>query len=217
MHDVDGGHHMMESQGRARATMFLALLAVVGIAVKFLTIAALHFLRPDVNPVLEPISNYGVGPYGFLLTVADIGSVVATLALVFGLRGALSSRPLRRLRTARWDLSDRCRRRNYDRRHHPLHRRQYISFFCFPIAAILLSLRMGKDEQWRSLRPPALALSIVVVLTVILTIAGFNLGIGFGVTQRVANVAVLVWMLVVALHLRSVAQGALAQQPSRAS
>jgi hypothetical protein len=85
MHDVDGGHHMMESQGRARATMFLALLAVVGIAVKFLTIAALHFLRPDVNPVLEPISNYGVGPYGFLLTVADIGSVVATLALVFGL------------------------------------------------------------------------------------------------------------------------------------
>jgi hypothetical protein len=54
-------------------------------------------------------------------------------------------------------------------------------------------------------------------LTVILTIAGFNLGIGFGVTQRLANVAVLVWMLVVALRLRSVAQGALAQHVSRAS
>jgi hypothetical membrane protein len=92
-----------------------------------------------------------------------------------------------------------------------------ISFFCLPIAAILLSLRMGKDERWRSIRRAALALSIVVVLTVILTIAGFNLGIGFGVTQRVANAAVLVWMLVVALHLRSVAQGALTQQPSRAS
>ena len=92
-----------------------------------------------------------------------------------------------------------------------------ISFFCFPIAAILLSLRMGKDEQWRSLRRPALALSIVVVLTVILTIAGSNLGIGFGVAQRVANVAVMVWMFIVALHLRFVAQGALAQQPSRAS
>jgi hypothetical protein len=37
------------------------------------------------------------------------------------------------------------------------------------------------------------------------------------VIQRVANVTVLVWMFVVALHLRSVAQGALAQQPSRAS
>ena len=43
-------------------------------AVKFLTIAALHFVRPDANPVSGPISNYGVGPYGFLLTVADIGS-----------------------------------------------------------------------------------------------------------------------------------------------
>jgi hypothetical membrane protein len=92
-----------------------------------------------------------------------------------------------------------------------------IAFFCFPIAAILLSLRMGKDERWRSFRRPALALAIVVVLTVILTIAGSNFGIGFGVTQRVANLAVLVWMLVVALHLRSVTQGALAQQPSRAS
>jgi hypothetical protein len=58
-------------------------------------------------------------------------------------------------------------------------------------------------------------LSLVVILTAILTIVGFNLGIGFGVTQRIANVAALVWMLVVALHLRSVAQGALAQQPSR--
>jgi uncharacterized membrane-anchored protein len=55
----------MESQRRARMTMFLALLALVGIAVKFLTVAALHFLRPDVNPVLEPISNYGVGPLWF--------------------------------------------------------------------------------------------------------------------------------------------------------
>jgi hypothetical protein len=76
---------MMENQGRARLTMFLALLALVGIAVKFLIIAALHFLRPDANPVLEPISNYGVGSYGFLLTVADIGSGLATLPLVIGL------------------------------------------------------------------------------------------------------------------------------------
>jgi hypothetical protein len=70
---------MIESQGRARVTMFLALLALVGIAVKFLIIAALHFVRPDVNPLSEPISYYGVGPYGFLLTVADIGSVLANV------------------------------------------------------------------------------------------------------------------------------------------
>jgi hypothetical protein len=67
--------HVMESQRRAMVTLFLALLALVG-----LTIVALHFLRPDVNPLSEPISNYGVGPYGFLFTVADIGSILATFA-----------------------------------------------------------------------------------------------------------------------------------------
>src|SRR5687768_4186729 len=83
--EIDRGDQMMESQGRFRVTMFLALLALVGIAVKFLNIAALHFLRPDVNPVLEPMSNYGVGPHGVLLTVGDIGSGLATLALAVGL------------------------------------------------------------------------------------------------------------------------------------
>jgi hypothetical protein len=56
---------------------------------------------------------------------------------------------------------------------------------------------------------------MVVVLTVILTIVGSNLDIGYGVTQRIANVAALVWMLAVALRLRSLAQGAQVVQPSR--
>jgi hypothetical protein len=76
-------------------------------------------------------------------------------------------------------------------------------------------LGMGKDERWRSLRLPALALAGVVVLTVILTMVGVNIGIGYGVAQRLFNVAAMLWMLVVALHLRSLAQGALAMQPSR--
>jgi hypothetical membrane protein len=218
---------MMESQDRARATMLLALLAIVGIAVKFLTIAALHFLRSDVNPVLEPISNYGVGPYGFLLTVADIGSGLATLALVFGLYLGipppgrsyvglllLGLYGVSELLAGIFPIDIGGEATTVGTIHNIVGN---MSFFCFPIAAILLSLRMGKDERWRSFRRPSLALSIVVVLSVILTIAGFNLGIGFGVTQRVANLAVLVWMLVVALHLRSVAQSALAQHPLRAS
>jgi hypothetical protein len=86
-------------------------------------------------------------------------------------------------------------------------------FFSFPIAVILLSLGIGKDERWRSFRRPALALSMMVVLTVILTIVGSNLGIGYGVTQRIFNVAALVRMLAVALHLRPIAWSALTQQP----
>jgi hypothetical membrane protein len=184
-------------------------------------------LRPDANPVSEPISNYGVGPYGFLFTVADIGSGLASLARVVGLYFGivpagrsyvglilLGLYGVSELLGGIFPIVVGGEATTTGTIHNIIGN---IAFFCFPIAAILLSLRMGKDERWRSFRRPALALAIVVALTVILTIAGSSFGIGFGVIQRVANVAVLVWMFVVALHLRSVAHGALAQQPSRAS
>jgi hypothetical protein len=228
--DTNEAATRMESQGRSkvtmpRGTMFLALLAIVGIAAFLLNLSALHFLRPDVNPVLEPLSNYAVGPYGFLLTAADIGIGLAAFALMFGLYLGIAP-PGRSyaglfllgvygvsgLLAGLFPIDVGGEATTVGTIHNIVGN---ISFFGFPIAAILLSLGMGKDERWRSFRRPALALSLLVVLTVILTIVGFNLGIGFGVTQRLFNVAAMLWMLAVALHLRSVARDALAQQPPR--
>ena len=221
---------MMESQGRSRVTMsrvtmFLALLAIVGIADFLLNIAALHFVRPDVNPVLEPMSNYAVGPYGFLFTAADIGSSLAALALILGLYLGIAP-PGRsyvglfllglygvsELLAGIFPIDVGGETTTVGAIHNIVGN---IAFFGFPIAVILLSIGMGKDERWRSLRLPALALAGGVVLMVILTMVGFNIGIGFGVTQRLSNFAAMLWMLVVALHLRSLAQGALARQFSR--
>src|ERR687894_1630047 len=216
----------MATSGGERGTLrVLALLTIGGIATFLFNLTALHFLRPDVNPVVEPISNYAVGPYGFLFTAADIGYGLAALTLMVGLY--LSIAPPSRsyvglfllalygvsvLLAGIFPIDVGGEATTFGIIHNIVGN---ISFFGFPIAVILLSLGMGKDERWRSFRRLALALSLLVVLTVILTIVGSNLGIGFGVTQRIANVAALVWMLAVALHLRSVAQGALAQQPSR--
>jgi hypothetical protein len=205
--------------------MFLALLAFVGIADFLLNIADLHFVRPDVNPVLEPISNYAVGPFGFLFPAADIGSSSAALALIIGLyiRIAPPGRSymglfllgiygVSELLTGIFPIDVGAETTTAGAIHNVVGN---IAFFGFPIAIILLSIGMGKDERWRSLRLPALALAGVVVLMVNLTMVGLNIGIGFGVTQRLFNVAAMLWMLVVALHLRSLAQGALAMQPSR--
>jgi Protein of unknown function (DUF998) len=215
---------VVESQDRSRVTMFLALLAIVGIADFLLNIAALHFVRPDVNPVLEPISNYAVGPYGSLFVAADIGSSLAALALIIGLYLGIAPRArsyiglfflglygVSELLSGIFPIDVGGEATTVGIIHNIVGN---IVFFGFPIAVILLSLGMGKDERWRSLRLPALALAGVVVLAVILTMVGFN-GIGFGVTQRLFNVAAMLWMLVVALHLRSLAQGTLAMQPSR--
>jgi hypothetical protein len=215
---------MIESQGSSRMTMVLALLTIVGIAVYLLNLAALHFLRPDVNPMLEPMSNYAVGPYGFLLTTADIGLGLAALALTLGLYRGIAPRGrsyvglfllglygVSVLLAGIFPIDVGGETTTFGIIHNIVGN---ISFFGFPIAVILLSLGMGRDERWRSFRRTALALSVLVVLTVILTMVGFNIGIGFGLTQRLANVTALAWMLLVALHLRSLAQGALAQQPS---
>ena len=216
---------VVESQGRSRVTMVLALLTIGGIATFLFNLTALHFLRTDVNPVLEPMSNYAVGPYGFLFTAADIGGALAALALTFGLYLGiapharsyvglflLSLYGVSVLLAGIFPIDVGAETTTVGAIHNIVGN---IGFFGFPIAVILLSLGIGKDERWRSLRLPALALAGVVVLTVILTMVGVNIGIGYGVAQRLFNVAAMLWMLVVALHLRFLAQGALAMQPSR--
>jgi Protein of unknown function (DUF998) len=230
LNDTNKATTVVESQGSSRmtmprVTMVLALLTIVGVATYLLNLTALHFLRPDVNPVLEPISTYGaVGPYGFLFIAAVLGSVLAALALMVGLYLGIAPRGrsylglfllglygVSELMAAIFAMDVGGEATMAGTIHNIVGN---ISFFAFPVGVILLSLGMGKDERWRSFRRPALVVSDLIVLTVILTMVGSNIGMGFGVTQRLANVTALGWMLMVALHLRSVAQGALAMQPT---
>jgi hypothetical protein len=212
----------MESRGRSRMTMFLALLAIVGIADYLLNIAALHFLRTDVNPVFEPVSNYAVGAHGFLFIAADFGSGLAALALALGLFVGIapSGRSyaglfllglygVSELMAGLFPIDVGGEVTMVGTIHNIVGN---VSFFGLPIAVLLLSLGMDKDERWRSFRRPALGVSLAVVLTVVLTIVGSNVGL-FGATQRIANVTGLVWMLLVAIRLGFLSQGVLARQP----
>ncbi len=204
----------MPTSGSERGALgVLALLAILGVVDYLLNLAALHFVRPDVNAVLDPVSNYAVGPYGFLFIAALLGSGLGALAVMLGLYLGLAP-PARsyigllllglygvsELLSAIFPIDVGAEATLSGTIHNVVGN---ISFFAFPIATILLSLGMGKDEQWRSFRRLALGVSFAVVLTVILTIVGSNIGL-FGVTQRLANVTALVWMLLVAIRLRSV-------------
>jgi hypothetical protein len=209
----------------SRVSIFLAFLTIVGIASYLLNLAALHFLRTDVNPMVEPVSNYAVGAYGFLSTAANIGSGLAALALTLGLYLSIASPGRSRvglfllglfgvseLLAAIFPIDVGAQATTIGTIHNIVGN---IAFFGFLAAVILLSWSMGKDEQWRSIRRPALALALVVLGMAVLTIVSANIGIGFGVGQRLFNVTSMGWMLLVALRLRSMAQGALPGQPSR--
>jgi hypothetical protein len=209
----------------SRVSIFLAFLTIVGIASYLLNLAALHFLRTDVNPMVEPVSNYAVGAYGFLSTAANIGSGLAALALTLGLYLSIASPGRSRvglfllglfgvseLLAAIFPIDVGAQATTIGTIHNIVGN---IAFFGFLAAVILLSWSMGKDEQWRSIRRPALALALVVLGMAVLTIVSANIGIGFGVGQRLFNVTSMGWMLIVALCLRSIAQGALPGQISR--
>jgi Protein of unknown function (DUF998) len=209
----------------SRVSIFLAFLTIVGIAGYLLNLAALHFLRTDVNPMVEPVSNYAVGAYGFLSTAANIGSGLAALALTLGLYLSIASPGRSRvglfllglfgvseLLAAIFPIDVGAQATTIGTIHNIVGN---IAFFGFLAAVILLSWSMGKDEQWSSIRRPALALALVVLGMAVLTIVSANIGIGFGVGQRLFNVTSMGWMLIVALCLRSIAQGALPGQISR--
>ena len=71
MASTDLSPSLRTRQQRAR----VATIALVGVAYFAVIIVVLHFLRPDLNPIRRPTSEYAVGRYGFLMTSAFFSMV----------------------------------------------------------------------------------------------------------------------------------------------
>ena len=179
---------------------------------------AAHLLRPDIDPVSEPVSNYAVGPYGFDIAIAIFALGVGSLTLVLGLHLGIAPPGSSRvgllllalygagqLGVALFPINAEGAQTTSGLVHNIAGN---ISFFCFPPAAILLSLGMGRDERWRSLKRPALALSLVVLAGAILVMVSANVVGGFGIAQRLFLLTTVLWMLLAAIRLRLATNGA---------
>ena len=70
------------SGGTARA---LAFVAVSGAILAVLLLAALHVLRPDLQPTWHVISEYANGPHGWLMTIAFAALAASCTATVLGI------------------------------------------------------------------------------------------------------------------------------------
>jgi hypothetical protein len=182
------------------------------------SVVAAHLLRPDVHPVTEPVSYYAVGPYGFFIGIAIFALGVGSLALTQGLHLGIAPSGRTRLGllllalygvgqlgVAIFSIDAESAQTTTGIIHNVAGN---ISFFCFPPAAILLSWGMGKDERWRSLKRPALVLSVVVLVEAILVMVSANVVGGFGMAQRLFLLTTLLWMLLAAFGLRSTTRSA---------
>jgi hypothetical protein len=193
----------------------LTTLALISISYFVVVIVVLHFLRPDVNPVNRPTSEYAVGPYGFLMTTAFFSMSVASLSLVIGLYKGMSLPAQSRiglillgiwgvgvLVAMSFPINPKGTEITITGIIHRIN--GPLTFLSLTVGTILVSGSFRRDENWRPLYRSALTLSLVMLVTFITTVLSVATKSGFeGLCQRVVLIVFATWFILTTMHLRS--------------
>ncbi len=224
---------------RAGRLRVLALLGIFGQAFFVVVVALLPFFQPDYSSVDEPISRLLFGPYGFALSGAFFASGLGSLALAVGIRrttrgtrGSLLGSVLIGLWGVGFALAGVV---FTDAEGNPtetalaLHAGAGLGSV-FALAGILvLSGVFARDARWSSFYPLSLALGFaaLVGLTDLVMVKDGLANLveamgpmarssfeGLGIIQRVFVGTVILWMLLAAIRLRSIAKSGRFTTPS---
>ena len=206
----------MSTQSERLATN-LALVTVVGIVVYIVIDVIAQLLPPHYNPISQAESDLAVGPYGYLMTINFVIRGLLSFILLVGLMKGLPSRTrssVGLLMLGIWAIGafllaffpTDIAGSGHVTLHGLIH--LFVAFIAFVSVAIgefLLSLRFSVDERWQSIRTPALTIAILALIALLLLFVGPSLGlknIG-GLLERLFLGLALLWILLVALRLRS--------------
>ncbi len=209
----------------------LALLGILGQVFFVVVVALLPFFQPGYSPVHDPISRLLLGPYGFVQSCAFLAAGVGSLALAVGIRrttrgsrGSLSGPVLIGLYGVGAALAGVVFTDAGGAPAYPallLHAVAAGLIFVFGPAGILfLSGLFARDGRWSSFYPVSLALGFAALvgladmLTVQVGLANLVEAVGpvarrfegFGIVQRVFVGTLILWMMLAALRLRSIAK-----------
>jgi hypothetical protein len=218
---VQGGSHMkrlthksgtdhIPAIGQSRHVAWLVLIAIGGIVYCIVAVVVLHFLRPEYNPINHAVSNYAVGPYGYLMTSAFYALALSVLALAPGLFLSIALTDLSRVAILLLCLASSgvvimgVFPGDAQALHPPatitgiIHwTAAGVPFLSIMIAAFLLSSSYKMDERLQRFRRPSLILALAMVgallLYGILALVGW-----IGIGQRIYLAVCLVWLLVLA-------------------
>ena len=197
----------------------IATVAIVGVAYFVVIIVVLHFLRPDLNPIRRPTSEYAVGSYGFLMTSAFFSMSLASFALVIGLYQGISQRARSQvglgllgiwgvgvLIAMTFPIDVEGAPQTISGTIHGINGR--LAFLSLTAGAIMVSRRFKQDERWRPFHRTAVLLSLVMLAAFIATFVNLATGAWFaGLGQRIFLAAFATWFFLTATRLRSIATG----------
>ena len=201
----------------------LATVSIVGTAAFVVLIAALHFLSPEFDPIQRRTSEYAVGPFGYLMTLAFVVLSVGTWALVSGLHRDLSEPARSRLGLALLGLFGtgllvaavfptdlEGAPQTLAGTVHTIN--GALTFLSAVTGANLVSRRLKHDEKWQPTHRLASVLALIMIPVFLATGAAAARETGGGIAQRILLVTLAAWFVVIAMRLRSNAALAVAAE-----
>lgn len=153
-----------------RTAPLAARLALVADAATLLLLASLHVLSPEFAPSWRMVSEYALGRYGWVLSLMFLAWGISSWALAVSLWPQVSSRAgkvgicllvvagLGEAMAAVFDIT-------HDSGHSIA---GVLGMGGFPIAAILLSVSLGRASGWRSVKRPLLWLAHLSWISIVL-------------------------------------------------
>ena len=87
------GANILSAEAPHLGAKTLATATFAGMGYFGVSLVALHFIRTDYDPVSENVSQYAIGPYGYMMTAAFFILGPAVIALAIGLFEGVTPRP----------------------------------------------------------------------------------------------------------------------------
>jgi hypothetical protein len=149
---------------------WLAILATIA---TILMLASLHLLSPEFSPSWRMVSEYALGHYAWVLSLMFVSWAISSWALVIAIwsqvhtnAGKLGMYLLIIAGVGEAMASA------FDVRHEIGHGiAGLLGVIGFPIAAVLLSVALGRNETWRTARRPLLWIANLSWISVVLLAA----------------------------------------------
>ncbi len=150
-----------------------ALLAIAAAAVALLLLASLHVLSPEFDPSWRMVSEYALGHYGWVLSLMFLAWGISTWALAVALWSQVKTRAGK---IGLWFLViagiGEALASVFDITHDTGHSiAGVLGIGGFPIAALLLSVSLGRTQAWRGAKKPLLWIANLNWISVVLLVA----------------------------------------------
>jgi hypothetical protein len=150
-----------------------ALLAMVAAAATLLLLASLHILSPEFDPSFRMVSEYALGHYGWVLSLMFLAWGVSSWALAAAIWSQVKTRAGK---VGLWFLViaglGEAMASVFDITHDTGHSiAGLLGMGGFPIAAVLLSLSLGRTQAWHGVRSLLLWIANLSWISVVLLVA----------------------------------------------